>query len=388
MASEAFKSIYKKFTGKGEKIEKSREAPSPEKPPLPIKPEKEKEEEKFAFEGSAATIARKEGQKNEDAFGIDSENGIYIVCDGMGGHAAGEVASQETKNVILKELGLMPAEDKNNSEKVKKTIEKAFEKAYINLCYLTKEKPEYKGMGTTVSAMMFVEGGKKLVTGQIGDSRIYRQREKKLERISPEDSYVETAIKYGLIESDQDVTKKVKISDVSRKYGEIIQKLSKTENEIEKEKFAKEAEELFDLLRMLDLIDKQSKMMAEKYNDKSLDFQKEVSIVEFRNVISKALGSEEGRSAAPKILTLDVRNGDRYLVSSDGIHDNLDNEEIHQIMEQCKNPEKTAKQLILKSQERAKDEFHPRAKEDDKTAIVVEVKKTSEIKKFEKEKNQ
>ncbi len=109
------------------------------------------------------TLIGTKHDKNQDNFLIKNTDDIslFLVADGMGGHAAGDIASALAIDVIEKKL------TEFNEKSIKNAILEA------NNCILTeaKTKEEYKGMGTTV-AMCVVKGSELFIT-HIGDSRVY-----------------------------------------------------------------------------------------------------------------------------------------------------------------------------------------------------------------------
>src|SRR6185369_6386698 len=99
---------------------------------------------------------------NEDAYLCDDELGLWVVADGMGGHAAGEVASQESIDTIH---GMV------KRGKATLLLEGAVQAATYILFAMAELDRGKAGMGTTISAMM--RFGDSVVLGQVGDSRIY-----------------------------------------------------------------------------------------------------------------------------------------------------------------------------------------------------------------------
>lgn len=322
--------------------------------------------EQYALEAGAKSIEHKSERHpiNEDTYIENPENGTYGVFDGMGGHAAGEVASKEAGAILQKELSSVSIEA--SAQEIAEKMQTAFEAAQETLHLLVKTNPEYERMATTASVVKFAEGGKKLVLGQVGDSRVYRLREGKLERISPEDSAIEIAIKYGFIKSDQDVNQTVNID--------------KVEERLKTAKNKKEQNELMMLLRVLGMT---RNGIKEHYGFDT----KEIPIKTFRNVAGNAIeGGEKRRRATPHILTFDVKEGDKYLLCSDGVSDNLTEKEIREILTKDENPRELAEELALKSKEIMAQEENPRAKHDDTTALVVEIKKAQEPLRLEQKK--
>lgn len=349
--------------------------PPPSERPTRIEMEAVKEKEEIAFEsGIDTTPSEKHPEHNEDAFISNSENGLYGVCDGVGGQAAGETASHEAAAVINKELGSLPIN--SSAAKTEKVMRDAIQKAHKRIEKLvTDDRESCEGMGTTVSIMKFAEAGKKLVIGQIGDSRIYRLRAGQLERISPEDSLVETAREYGFIDSDEDVDAIVDMREVRSKFFEAEKELRQMEEAGQGDKKSVEIKKL----RLYELLDALSQAWAQ-YKKAGYDLGPQIAIKFFRNRISNVLNEYP---ANPHILTLDVQEDDVFLVCSDGISDNETDREIKAIIEQPDSVEIIARNLTKTANERASDENHSRAKKDDKTAIVVKVKKVGEAVKLD-----
>lgn len=117
---------------------------------------------------------------------------LYILCDGMGGHAAGEVASQAVCDAISKYIEVNPREDGLFEER---DFNAALDAAYDVLDEL--DTGDEKKMGTTLTFVKFHEGG--CFTAHIGDSRIYhiRPSEKRILYVSHDHSLVNNLIELG-----------------------------------------------------------------------------------------------------------------------------------------------------------------------------------------------
>jgi protein phosphatase len=344
-------------------------------PPLPPEAKKPKlevieKEKKFEFAGGVKTTTSPDHpDRNEDNFFLAKRKGFGAVFDGMGGAAAGEVASFEASRAILEQLKDLP-EDISSHETEKKIFE-AILAANDRIKKIVEAHPEYRGMGCTASIVKLCENGRKIVIGQIGDSRIYRLREGKLERISPEDSYVEILKKYGFIKDDQDVTQSISVNEVVNFCN---QKLRKTTN-------LEEATEL-SLLRYTILSAGQYKQSLMSIAGKPFDGR--VTIADIRHLISNAIDGE--KHVKPHILTLNVKEGDQYIITSDGIHDNLTDAEIQNIGLQFHGrPQEMSEALVKASYSRMFETRNPRAKTDDATAVVISVAKIEAVTKEEKE---
>ncbi len=137
---------------------------------------------------------------NEDNFAVDANGarGIFIVADGMGGHAAGEVASEMAVQIIQRELS--PIVDLL-SEEVTKLVANTLRKANRAIHDRTLTEVDKQGMGTTASVLL-VSGSRYLI-GQVGDSRIYLMRDGTLQQITKDHSYVQEQVDAGFLTPEQ-----------------------------------------------------------------------------------------------------------------------------------------------------------------------------------------
>jgi protein phosphatase len=158
--------------------------------------------------GHISDIGRKR-KANEDNFCVNDEEGLYVVADGMGGHAAGEVASQlavETMEEFIKltntnqDITWPFGIDENlslNGNRLKTSIRFANRRVLEK----TRERADYEGMATTVVAALI---GRDLADiAHVGDSRLYLVREGKLRRLTDDHSWVNEQILSGVIDSEQ-----------------------------------------------------------------------------------------------------------------------------------------------------------------------------------------
>jgi len=118
---------------------------------------------------------------NEDAFGFSAEHGVYVVCDGMGGAAAGEIASSLAVNEVLRVLC-----DRAEAAPLEDGIEEAIRTANDAIHSRALEEPQLSGMGTTLVGL--VAEGKRVLVFNVGDSRCYRMRTARPEPGKPEES--------------------------------------------------------------------------------------------------------------------------------------------------------------------------------------------------------
>ena len=133
-------------------------------------------------------------KNNEDAL-IVIEPETFVVADGMGGQAAGEVASQMLVETVKNFLPLVP--EPWSEEILKKSIIES------NAAILKKarENPQLQGMGTTATILHLYQSQAHFA--HIGDSRLYRLRNLIFEQITEDDSYVETLVRSGNITPEE-----------------------------------------------------------------------------------------------------------------------------------------------------------------------------------------
>lgn len=146
---------------------------------------------------------------NEDNFCADDQQSLYVVADGMGGHAAGEIASQLAVETIEQFVKLTSVDhdvtwpfglDGNlslNGNRLKTSIRFANRRVLEK----TREKAEYEGMATTVVAALI--GEDRADIAHVGDSRIYLIREGKIRCVTSDHSWVNEQVLSGIIDSAQ-----------------------------------------------------------------------------------------------------------------------------------------------------------------------------------------
>jgi protein phosphatase len=146
---------------------------------------------------------------NEDNFLVDTETHLYAVCDGMGGHNAGEVASKmaiETLGAFIrkshkeKEITWPYGLDVNLSfdgNRIKTALKLANKKVFK----AADNREDYTGMGTTVVAGLM--SGNMMTVGSAGDSRAYLVSDGQLKQVTRDDSWVSAAWAEGILAADE-----------------------------------------------------------------------------------------------------------------------------------------------------------------------------------------
>lgn len=145
---------------------------------------------------------------NEDALSSDENIGLAVLADGMGGLNAGEVASSMSVHLLMDELrdyqngrSTLEAEIGSTDDPVQAVVKTAIEKANSSVFHVSQTQAECRGMGTTIVVGLFRNN--RLITGHIGDSRVYRFRGDKLQQITKDHSFVQELIDQGVYTKDE-----------------------------------------------------------------------------------------------------------------------------------------------------------------------------------------
>jgi protein phosphatase len=139
-------------------------------------------------------------ENNEDAYLTRDDIGLFAVCDGLGGHAAGEVASA----LAVETLKRFRPPENLQAESPREALLKLVQQANCEILQDQAQNPDHRGMGTTLSALWIPEPavGPAWVA-QVGDSRVYRLRDAKLEQLTEDHSPVFRLFKRGLLTKEE-----------------------------------------------------------------------------------------------------------------------------------------------------------------------------------------
>ena len=155
----------------------------------------------FRIEVAGETNVGRKRNHNEDNFAILAEFGLFIVADGMGGHASGEVASKMAVDA-LKDFFAATAQDPERTWPYKMDRSKGYEEnrlitgiklANLRIYESAQRDARQRGMGTTIVSMFAVEDG--VYVAHVGDSRVYRIRDGKIEQLTEDHSLLNDYIK-------------------------------------------------------------------------------------------------------------------------------------------------------------------------------------------------
>ncbi len=150
---------------------------------------------------------------NEDAYLINDELNLFVVCDGMGGHVGGELASAIAVNTVEEVLSNIEADPaaelpddpvEATREKIRYAIRLAGKRIYEKAV----AEPEFKGMGTT-ALVLLVDSGNAFVA-HVGDSRAYVVRDDLIEQLTEDHSLVNEKIRAGVLTPEEAKTHKLR----------------------------------------------------------------------------------------------------------------------------------------------------------------------------------
>lgn len=225
----------------------------------------------------------------EDPETLQERGALFVVCDGMGGHAAGEVAAEKGVNTIREVYFASQGQD------VITSIAQAVKAANDAIYSLARSHTEYSGMGTTCVTLVIVGGRAYIVN--IGDSRAYIVRNGEMRQVTQDHSWVAEQVRIGLLTEEQ------------------------------------------------------------------------ARVHAHRNVITRSLGTQPNITADLFVETL--RDGDRVLLCSDGLHGYVEEGAIMQEVVTQPAPETAARNLI--------DMANANGGPDNISAIVVDVLEAPEV---------
>jgi len=177
------------------------------------------------YTAAAVSDRGRKRSSNEDAYGFTVEHGVYVVCDGMGGAAAGEVASSLAVDEILRLAG------EASGVPAPQEMEDAIASANDAIFSRAQRNQKLCGMGTTMVVMVAEESHVRVFN--IGDSRCYRLRKSTLEQVTLDHSHVEEQVRLGMMTRSQAETSP---------FRNIITRALGTQNEVKPDVFELEVE--------------------------------------------------------------------------------------------------------------------------------------------------
>lgn len=160
----------------------------------------------FTIEVASATDAGAIRSFNEDSVAADSDLGLLVLADGMGGYKAGEVASSIATGLVmdylkpmLNEMAPSPLRSPGPSPEAM-AVRSTIEKTNLAIYKTAQTDKKYTGMGTTIVLILFHQG---LATiAHVGDSRLYRLRQGRLELLTHDHSLLQQQVEMGVISTE------------------------------------------------------------------------------------------------------------------------------------------------------------------------------------------
>lgn len=155
---------------------------------------------KGIFSSAALTDVGSVRFENQDRYYTSRDNRILVVADGMGGHKGGSVAAELLVNAFADEVeNKVPSY--SNRKNIRDWADSVIQNANLEICLTGSANPSLIGMGTTAVVLVFGSGFVHLA--HVGDSRMYRLRNRKLERISKDHSVVQELVDRGVIGEEE-----------------------------------------------------------------------------------------------------------------------------------------------------------------------------------------
>ena len=137
---------------------------------------------------------------NEDACLVNNADRYFLVADGMGGAAAGEIASALFRDTVVELFSSTPRH-RITEDSLKELIVECFHTAHSRILSHAEEEPTHKGLGCTAELLVFQND--RIVIGHVGDSRTYRLRDDHLEQLTSDHSFVQEQADLGIISQEQ-----------------------------------------------------------------------------------------------------------------------------------------------------------------------------------------
>jgi PPM family protein phosphatase len=155
----------------------------------------------WALDMASATDCGLVRSQNEDSLAANIDLAYAVLADGMGGHAAGEVASRiavATVETGMRKLGRAGSAGRMSAIRLEATVSSQVMAANAAIYRAGREEPTYAGMGTTL--VMALWQGETVVIAHVGDSRLYRMRGNALVQMTRDHSFLQEQIDLGLID--------------------------------------------------------------------------------------------------------------------------------------------------------------------------------------------
>ncbi|MFQ5680155.1 MAG: Stp1/IreP family PP2C-type Ser/Thr phosphatase [Gemmatimonadota bacterium] len=156
--------------------------------------------DRLSWRHAARTDIGRVRAHNEDSLLAAPETGYFAVADGLGGHVAGEVASELAVRRVDEELGRVPPNDL--PERIHSVLHEAIRSANEAILEEVDRDPGLAGMGTTLTILAFF-ADRRYAIGHVGDSRAYLLRDGELRRLTHDHTVVQELVDRGRLTDEQ-----------------------------------------------------------------------------------------------------------------------------------------------------------------------------------------
>lgn len=146
---------------------------------------------------AAASHPGRVRRSNQDAWSYSLDAGVFVVCDGMGGAAGGEVASRSATEAFLEHLATL-----NEAQRTAEAITQAVEAANRRIYSRAAHEPALHGMGTTLVGLV-AHGEHEVAVVHVGDSRCYQWRGGKLRCCTQDHSLMAEQLRMGVLTEEE-----------------------------------------------------------------------------------------------------------------------------------------------------------------------------------------
>jgi PPM family protein phosphatase len=150
------------------------------------------------WQAAALSDRGRQRARNEDAFLLRPDAQVFAVADGMGGHAAGDVASQLAIRCLSDAFPSSPS-PRIGPTTLSRRLLAAFELANAALLRHAAQHPECSGMGTTLTAVAALRAAPQCVVAHVGDTRAYRMRGGQLVQLTADHTWVQQQVDAGML---------------------------------------------------------------------------------------------------------------------------------------------------------------------------------------------
>ncbi len=154
-----------------------------------------------AIEAAAHSHPGRQRRHNEDAFGVHLDLGLFVVADGMGGHAGGEVASRLAVDAVASHLQQAAGHPAGSLTRAGELLAAAVRHANRAVLHAARTRIDERDMGTTIACVL--ARGDRAAVAHVGDSRVYRYRDARLEMLTDDHSLLAECLRSGYLTPDR-----------------------------------------------------------------------------------------------------------------------------------------------------------------------------------------